>query len=177
MSRPVWFLDVDGVLNAVRHPVDEDGYRRIDVPGPWGRSWGIVHSPAIVARVGRLARDGSASVHWLTTWMDYAARFLAPRLGLPELPVAGESSLGLALPEGPLGWWKAHAVDRYLAGHPGVPLVWTDDDLDDGTALALGAAHPGTPTLLIAPSPLTGLTPGDLDRVEEFLRTHGGAVR
>lgn len=74
-TRPLLFLDVDGTLlpftGAARQMVDEANPLLAGLDPEHGR------------RLAALACD----LIWATTWMIEANEVLAPRLGLPQLPV------------------------------------------------------------------------------------------
>lgn len=97
MSRPpLLFLDVDGPLNpyAAQPERRPDGYTTLRVPLGSGisaadgglstrrrplRVWlNPEHGPALLGLGYELC--------WATTWMAEANRWIAPTLGLPELP-------------------------------------------------------------------------------------------
>ncbi|RSM59149.1 hypothetical protein DMH03_25070 [Amycolatopsis sp. WAC 01376] len=79
---------------------------------------------------------------WATTWLQDANDSLAPRLGLPHLPV----------------------VDR-----PERPFVWIDDELSDIDRDRVSGNHPG-PALLHRVDPRRGLTSADYRTLTEWLR-------
>jgi hypothetical protein len=163
-NRPLWLLDVDGVINAL--PEDRgvpDGYKRVKVNGFW-----ITYRPRLVEFIRDLHESGRVEVRWLTTWCDKAAELLAPELGLP-LTCVVEGTRELVT--GRASWWKAQAATRVLAADDTRPVIWTDDDLSYGNRageLEWLRHYPST-TLLISPDPCVGLTDEQLDRIEEFL--------
>ncbi|WP_035803360.1 HAD domain-containing protein [Kitasatospora mediocidica] len=79
MSKPLLYLDVDGVLNPVEpHPVtDFDAHSVLD--------FRVLLSP----RHGDWLRELEQvyELCWATTWEEDANTHLAPLLGLPPLPV------------------------------------------------------------------------------------------
>lgn len=81
----------------------------------------------------------------------------------------GQDSLAGATPSAPApgGWWKADVVQGVLAEHPGRMVVWIDDGLVADSQFTQWAAERGV--LTIGPDPMTGLTSGELDRVEQVL--------
>ena len=171
-ARPVWLLDIDGVVNAL-------------APGPLPGSWPahewvqrVVHAnvpgrgpmvlPILAARpvltfVCDVVRSGSADVVWHSTWRTSAVTDLAPMLGLPPIPISvapewTQQTAGV--------WWKLPAAQRVVAA--GRPLVWTDDDIGVlADQVADLAEHPDT--LLIGPDPETGITADQLDAIAAFL--------
>ena len=145
--RPHLFLDVDGVLNVferdlgsdaemfddfVQHDVD------FDVVAGYHRSVAVWLSPAMGARIARLAVD----TQWVTTWEHRANSAIGPLCGLPrDLPVLlhGETDEEWDLD------WKFLAVRRVIEDDPR-PFVWIDDDLEflrrrRGRAQGVGRQH------------------------------------
>ncbi|WP_306415859.1 HAD domain-containing protein [Actinoplanes ianthinogenes] len=150
------FLDVDGPViplraRVVAGAVPDDGnplLERID--------------PADGERL--LALD--ADLVWATTWMGEANEVVAPRLGLPSLPV-------VEWPEDDVDplpglHWKTAFLTEWAAGRP---FVWLDDELTGTDRDWVGARYPG-PALLHRVDPLTGLTEGDFAAVRAWLVAH-----
>ena len=161
-ARPVWLLDVDGVLNAVCHEVP-DGYKRIRANG-----CEITYSPEIIARIRRLHDDGQVEIRWLTTWCGLADLHLAGPLDfVRDLVVEGEADM--------LGerrvWWKSVAAQRISDANADAPLIWTDDDLDysERCGEVDWLRERTGPTLALSPNERTGLTSSNLDRIEAFI--------
>lgn len=121
------------------------------------------------------AADGSA---WSTkapdgsAWSTEAAApqgATAPEGATGAGTALGQDSLAGATPSAPApgGWWKADVVQGVLAEHPGRMVVWIDDGLVADSQFTQWAAERGV--LTIGPDPMTGLTSGELDRVEQVL--------
>ncbi|MFD6433888.1 hypothetical protein [Streptomyces venezuelae] len=166
MNRPLLFLDVDGPLNpyAAQPERRPDGYTTLRVPrgdetltglgGLSGRRRSLrvwlnpEHGPALL----RLDYD----LCWATTWMGEANRWIAPVLGLPELPFVDFGDA--LLQERPDGvHWKTGLLIDYADGRP---FAWVDDEqsgLDD----AYITAHHAAPALLHHVNPRIGLREGD----------------
>lgn len=172
---PVWFLDVDGVINSVGQPKPKHGrHELVDVQTSNGRSYGIRYFPHLIARINDLHHSGLVDVVWLTTWNDDAPQRLAPAVGLDDFPVLPD-------PQRPdwtshpyahdRTWWKYGLVLEHLAATPDRPVVWTDDDLDRRTKNDLRARHRG-PAKLITPMPVPGLVDEHLDFIEAFCLTN-----
>lgn len=152
-DRPLIFLDVDGPLIPFRPRPGS-----ADTPaGDW------LHrlDPADGRRL--LALD--ATLVWATTWMETANDLVAPRIGLPALPVVAfpdddrVSGNGLH--------WKTATLTQWAGGRP---FVWLDDELTDTDRDFVADHHPG-PALLHRVDPFTGLTDDDLTQVHQWLRT------
>ena len=118
--RPLLFLDVDGVLNPV-------------LPSPDFTVYDILDATVLLsARHGGWLRELAYTYDlvWATTWEHEANRHIAPRLGLPELPVVeftgyrprpGDPRLAEAERYAARKWAP---ILRYAAGRP---FAWTDD--------------------------------------------------
>jgi site-specific DNA recombinase len=157
-DRPVWLLDVDGVLNATR-------------PG-WGtaprngRAWtGGIEYPirwaaALVDRITTMHRDGLVHIRWCSTWCADADQ-IERLLGLPRFERA---------------WTEPHTPDTAKLAEAravlanGERLIWTDDtEAPAGGALYDELTRDGR-ALLIAPATSRGLQPAHLDTIERFTR-------
>ncbi|MFI9454292.1 hypothetical protein [Amycolatopsis sp. NPDC052450] len=105
---------------------------------------------------------------WATTWLQDANDSLAPRLGLPRLPVVEwpepsdtdefDARIGLHWKTRPL---LDHAQNR--------SFVWIDDELSDTDRDWVSGNHPG-PALLHRVDPRRGLTSADNRKLAEWLR-------
>lgn len=153
-DKPVWLLDVDGVIN-----VDIDawgdgltvGSADAGHEGVFRMRW----APKLVRRIGELAQSGAVDVRWATTWCPYADQ-LEKLWGLPELSRAWSNGLyGYEVKDA-----KRSAAENVL--WTGRPLIWTDDT----------EAHKipsGDRALCIKPNATYGLTPAHLSEIEEFI--------
>lgn len=174
-DRPVWLLDIDGVVNACTKKPD----RNVWPADQWirghaeanGHRWPILFARPVAAFLREVHESGRAEIRWHTTWQHEAAH-VAELLDLPEFPVQDAPEFTARTGE----WWKLPAALRVVEDEHR-PLVWTDDDAGDpwdlprGDRARLAAA---APTLIVAPSHTTGLTPKHLRQIDEFLDTHGG---
>lgn len=140
MTLPVWLLDVDGVLNAI---VGRNGKPPKSAGWPadsWrdftavhhGNSFRIVAAEPVLDVVRRAHEEKLAEVRWLTTWEgeDAVLTEIAPKLGLPEFPIAGRHE---EFP-GWVRWWKLPIVQRVHGEDPTRDLLWTDDDISGSLA-------------------------------------------
>ena len=154
----MWLLDVDGVLNAVTD-VDPPTWPRWELSQ--ARAFPIRWSPDVLDRITALVDAGAVEVRWLTTWSGAITQL--PFTAGHGWPLAGEADL-----EDPeVRWWKL-AVARQTH-QPGRRMVWTDDDIAVVPA-ARAWADAAPEVLALSPDPAVGLTPADLDRIEDFLR-------
>lgn len=182
MSPPLWFLDVDGVVNAVTRYPDRGvwpDFQRIEARAS-GTLWPIWFSPTVIEFLARTHLAGRAELRWLTTWEHEANLDLREKLGLADLGVPALKVAGVADPcacrgegdspgqvrHGLQGWWKRCAVEAVLADDPR-PFIWTDDDLRiERHAREWARSQGGLP---LAPFPTLGLAPHDLQAITEFL--------
>lgn len=170
MTPPIWFLDIDGVINSVGTPQEADGvdlsaYRSISVSTSSGTTWPITYSTIVVDFINEMSRKGLAEVRWLTTWEQDARLRFAPAVGLDEFPSYDDPQEE----ESPMSWWKGQIVADELFSI-GRPFVWTDDDLDEETIELFSGEK--VPLLLIAPDSRPGLTPEQLESIRAFLSGH-----
>ncbi|GAA1215991.1 hypothetical protein GCM10009665_02240 [Kitasatospora nipponensis] len=162
--KPLLYLDVDGPLNPYAAPLFEqplDGFTVIEVPyepGPL-RVW---LDPRHGARLLALEYE----LCWGTSWMAKANEWIAPVLGLPELPYVDFSQV--LFQERPDGvHWKTPILVEHAAGRP---FAWVDDELGPEDEAFVAAHHPGA-ALLHYVSPLKGLRDEDFAVLAAFATT------
>ena len=157
--KPVVFLDVDGVLNAVpysRLPKGFDDFERTEL-----QHFLITYSKRMGERFAAL----DANLMWLSTWGSYANDYIGPLFGWHPLGVVDQSNC-----DPRYSWWKSFAARRFLASHPR-PFIWLDDDL----TLAQRSGEIGwvdkyeLPKLLITPVTRHGLLPEHLEHIEVWI--------
>ncbi|BCJ41819.1 hypothetical protein GCM10010168_75070 [Actinoplanes ianthinogenes] len=157
VTRPVWLLDVDGVLNANRPGWGAAPRRGMAYAD--GIGYVMRWAPALLDRIRAIHRAGTAEIRWCTTWCAQAGQ-LERLFALPHLQPCWTEEL--TPQEAAVA--KLAAARRVLTD--GRPLIWTDD------ADIPPSAHEELPglgrVLLIAPRPNRGLQPDDLDAVERF---------
>ncbi|GHH22807.1 hypothetical protein [Streptomyces lanatus] len=180
MSRPLLFLDVDGPLNpyAAKPEKRPAGYTTLRVPQAGGttaehRQLPFRRGPL---RVWLNPDHGQALLRldyelcWATTWMADANRWIAPVLGLPELPfVDFGDALFQERPDGV--HWKTAPLVAYADGRP---FAWVDDEQGDPDH-AYVTAHHHARGLLHHVDPRIGLREGDFRVLADFARTAGTA--
>jgi hypothetical protein len=149
--RPLLFLDVDGPLNpyAAKPSRRPAGYttHRMRPTGwdqPWQKPIRVWLNPDHGSHLTELPFD----LVWATTWAAEANEWIAPRIGLPELPFI-DWDLELRpvsdrMPDGT--YWKTHQIIEYAAGRP---FAWVDDEIGvaDKDYVAAKHAGPGAPAL------------------------------
>lgn len=165
--RPLWLLDVDGVLNANKPGWGGAPHRR-DILAD-GVFWKIRWAPALATRIRALHRSSLVEIRWATSWIGNTAP-LAAALALPDFepaypnPAPGQAHTDLH------NDCKQGAAFAVLCS--GRRLIWTDDEAIPAIgplADALADAVQAGGALAIAPRPNRGLQPGHLDAIEAFI--------
>ncbi|MFJ4792549.1 HAD domain-containing protein [Kitasatospora purpeofusca] len=176
--QPLLLLDVDGPLN----PYAAKPYRRPEGYGThrlltprWHtaerarlRAHGLPNKPVKPLRVWLDPTHGPAlaalpfDLVWATTWESEANDFVAPLLGLPELPV-------ITWPDprpqpGDGVFWKTPAIVSWARGRP---FAWVDDEITDADRTWVATHHTG-PALLHRIDPRVGLTAADFTVLAEW---------
>lgn len=161
---PVWLMDVDGVLNALRPDPSRHVITEACAEGRW---FSIAYDPAVIHRLSRLHKDGVIEIRWLTTWCDDANRSLADAIGMPQLIVEGASryrTMGYMEHR----WWKEPAAHEVVRHDPSRMVIWSDDELDSRIVTGqVPWVSARTNVITITPDRWAGLT---LDEVERVVR-------
>ncbi|MFC5825878.1 HAD domain-containing protein [Nonomuraea insulae] len=160
VQRPLLFLDVDGPLipfgGTRPYPTFRD-----DAANPLLARIDPAHGPRLTAL--------RCDLVWATTWMDDANECVAPRLGLPPLPVVTwpEPSEADERDERDGMHWKTRALVGWAAGRS---FIWVDDEITD-VDRGWVSAHHGGRALLHRVDPRHGLTDADYGVLGEWSHT------
>jgi hypothetical protein len=165
-SRPVWLLDVDGVINAPRAgwhraPRSIQVYSATDK-----QAYRIRWEPRLIAAIRRIHDTDLADVIWSTTW--------CPDIAYLEAALrTGEYEVAFRVRPSHLTWAELKVQAVLDALDEGRRVIWTDDvevDVARDMFPQIAAAEKAGRALLIAPHPNRGLRPEDLDRIETFCK-------
>ncbi|MBB4919727.1 hypothetical protein [Streptosporangium saharense] len=159
MNRPVWLLDVDGVINVSR-PGWGDAPRS-GIAYSDGEAYRMRWAPALINRVRALHQADIVEIRWCSTWCADADQ-VERLFGLPYLTRAWSDHLsGTAAAAAKL------AAARLVLAR-GRWLIWTDDVEVPTDGPVHDELTEGGRALLIAPSPREGLRPEHMDTIEAF---------
>jgi hypothetical protein len=157
-GKPLLLIDVDGPLNpyarsnnqlrktgsSTSNASVEERFHLYKLLGyrVWLNRW---HGQQLCALADRF------ELTWCTTWQHEANSLIAPRIGLPKLPV-------IEFPDSPPKpdsriYFKTPTVVKYAAGRP---FAWLDDEITTWDEKYIRQYHDG-PSLLVWIDPITGL--------------------
>ncbi|MFY1670033.1 HAD domain-containing protein [Plantactinospora sp. WMMB334] len=157
------FVDIDGVLIPFRARPAGTGRRSIGAGGHAPDRSGNPLLDRLDPDDGRRLLALPGELVWASTWMAEANEVVAPRLGLPGLPVVDWPDADEDVARGV--HWKTVPLLRRAAGRP---FVWLDDETSDADRRWVAAHHPH-PALLRRVDPYRGLTDVDLAAVRQWL--------
>jgi hypothetical protein len=158
-ERPLLFLDVDGPLL----PFGENPQREPRYAAPDSRLAQL--SPQTGLRLAALP----CTLVWATTWEDEANTEIAPRIGLPTLPVVNwpESSEEHDRQDQWFGLcWKTRTLVNWAAGRS---FAWVDDEITDADRDWVSTHHHGQ-ALLHHVQSFRGLTDEDYAALDKWLQ-------
>ncbi|MBR7839578.1 hypothetical protein KDL01_40370 [Actinospica durhamensis] len=160
VRRPILFLDVDGPLLPFGGESPQLG-----APASSTDSYFARLDPALGPRLAALPCE----LVWATAWEDDANAEIAPRIGLPQLPVVNWPASSDER-EREDEWFGLHWKTRYLVHWAaGRPFIWVDDELTDADRTWISANHPAS-TLLHLVESSRGLTAADFTALDDWLR-------
>ncbi|MFE5858520.1 hypothetical protein ACFQ61_35550 [Streptomyces sp. NPDC056500] len=163
--KPLLLIDIDGPLNPyggkperrphgyTTHRMHPNGWTQ---PRPL-RVWlHPGHGQELLALTDRF------DLVWATTWKDEANVWVAPVLGLPELPFIDWPVMHGAAPRGT--FWKTQYVLEYAAGRP---FAWFDDEITASDREYVEQTHLAA-ALLLHVDHRIGLTRPDFDALAHW---------
>jgi hypothetical protein len=159
MTQTVWFLDVDGVINAIPQEGEEWLYESFVAKG-----FLITYAPELMTFIKFIHESGIVEVRWLTTWGKDANTELCEKLGLPQFEVAKERDYYGDM------WWKWLYLAEWADDNPGTPIIWADDDLRYEMTARDWAARESKyrPILTLSPETTVGLTRDHVAQIARF---------
>lgn len=172
------FLDVDGVLNSYPVPqlrIMTEGRRKL-------RAWDyeLHYRPAVIEFFDRLVESYEVDVCWLSTWSQRCKTELEPKFGLRnsfdviEMPDDTHNRYA----NDPRLWWKARAMEDWLAAHEHGRAIWIDDDLAAPVTREYFTSKYSPARLkLIAPEFARGLTRAHLKEIRDFVYPKGSLAQ
>lgn len=182
--RPTLLVDVDGPLNpyaakAHRRP---EGYTTHRLMTPrWEAAqrrrlteWGLPDKRPKPLRVWLNPEHGPAlaalpfDLVWATTWEHEANDFVAPVLGLPDLPVITWPEPRPAPGDGV--FWKTPPIVAWARGRT---FAWIDDEIGDADIAWVRSHHDGL-ALLHRVDARLGLTVDDFALLADWAETLDG---
>jgi hypothetical protein len=180
--KPVWLLDIDGVLNALT--MSQSRLNAAWDEGEWihteatsgTATWGISTARPVVDFLTKVHDSGLVDIRWHSTWSK-AAENVAQAVGLPTFDVHDapeHKERHWHTNDAPGSWWKFPGAWRVVHREKR-PLIWTDDDLSyymtSEQKHRLSVAN--QPMLLLTPDTYTGLCQTHLDKIQMFVDQHG----
>jgi len=165
MSKIVWFLDIDGVINSFPTPpqVTQWNFQNKTILG-----YSIWYAPELIAFIDSVHESGQVEVRWLTTWEHRANDDFAPSVGFRNRFEVEERQHAY----GDYSWWKADQVAKFRQANPDTAIIWSDDDIlfyPEAVNRALSGAEE---VLALCPATNEGLNQVSLDDIVEFIGDH-----
>jgi hypothetical protein len=139
---------------------------------PWQKPLRVWLNPAHGSYLIALPFD----LVWATTWAAEANEWIAPHVGLPDLPFIDwdeeRRPASDRMPDGT--YWKTHQIVEYAAGRP---FAWLDDEIGVADRGYTAKHHQGS-ALLHWVSPAKGLLDDDFHALHVWASklTTGGAA-
>lgn len=178
-EKPLLLIDVDGPLNpfnASNRKAEAFGYRAYQT-NPLtedGRYWKDAFGYTLKVRLKRehgeelLKLADVFELVWATAWEHDANVWIAPKIGLPELPVIEFKKLLAKFPEPPEPGlhWKAAAILAYATAFDR-PFAWLDDEVGGKEGMYFFQWHKH-PFLAMNIDATTGLTANHFKELREW---------
>uniref|UniRef100_A0A0G4HEI7 Uncharacterized protein n=1 Tax=Chromera velia CCMP2878 TaxID=1169474 RepID=A0A0G4HEI7_9ALVE len=172
-EKPVVLLDLDGVINTqwdrdfvschwqVRNQWPDACTFLQDVDSIGGPVT-LRYSPSVIARLKQWHDQKLCNFMWHTSWKEKAQTSVAPNVQppLPHFPIAPFEKSETA------GELQKDIKVRWRAA---TPIVWIDDRVGSEGTIVHDFMVDRPRTLVVAPATHEGLSPQQLDEIEQFL--------
>jgi len=171
--KPLLFLDVDGPLNpyAAKPSRRPEGYETHRMrPSGWDLPWQKPLRVWLNPDHGSYLLGLPFDLVWATTWAAEANEWIAPHIGLPELPFVDWPEKHAKRDDGT--YFKTHDLVAYAAGRP---FAWVDDEIGDADREYVARVHAG-PALLHHVNPAKGLLDDDFHQLHVWASKLGAAA-
>ncbi|MEU8920359.1 hypothetical protein AB0D10_05385 [Kitasatospora sp. NPDC048545] len=170
MTLPLLLIDIDGPLNpyAAKLTRRPDGYTTHRMrPDSWvSRHVNPRHAKPLRVWLnhqhGALLQALPYELAWCTTWQAEANEWIAPHLGLPELPFVPFEELWATRPDDT--YFKTWDVVRWAQGRP---FAWIDDEIGEKDREYVAGVHDAS-ALLHHVDPRVGLTAEDFQVLADW---------
>jgi hypothetical protein len=129
----------------------------------------------ISPRHGPRLKELACLLAWATTWTDDANKYIAPRLGPPQLAVVTRPEKTAAEEEQDERHglhWKTRPLVRWAAGST---FAWIDDEISSTDRHWVAAHHPGQ-ALLHRIDPAAGIADADYLILSQWLHSVGSGA-
>jgi hypothetical protein len=167
-------IDIDGTINPFVQP-HKSGMRDLGYTShrhiyhhphthQLVKEWVWVN-PRLATNIAHLAARHNCELVWLTYWRHLANTWLAPRLGLPTLPVIDVPDP--FSPDATTSTWEKYKALLAYAGDR--RWVWFDDDIPPRARVDQEAAHGYDRNLLAQVHPEAGITNDHLSWADLWL--------
>lgn len=182
VTKPVWFCDIDGVINALNHRryLNVDWVKSevvhagtgLGIDGTYPLAW----DPKVIDFINRMSEK--VEFVWLTSWAHVADMSLPPLTGLHGGWANGFEYVNLIpLRHDVTSVWhkKFETVQRTVFDRRGQffgrPFIWTDDHMSYEVPAKIENFDYVDRSLLVKPTASRGLDEWDLERIEGFVNT------
>lgn len=177
-SKPIWLLDIDGVLNALARKPDPQVWPK----GVWVTQavenrtgiYTITISQSVIDFINEIDNARLVDIVWHTTWQAEANN-VANLFGLNRFPIWPAPEYGESLgyrTDLSWSWWKAPGFQRALDTRR--PVIWTDDDISLVDQRKFAGQKQA---LVIAPNSALGLAPKHLRAISGYIDRHVGLYK
>lgn len=170
MTIPL-YLDIDGTLNAMNGKKLDEAWKNVSTARMrkfHARGYKIQYHPRLPMLINRLG----VKIIWHTTWGNHAQPEIGDVMHLHGVGYTrpGEFRMGSSI------FWKAAALLEDIKD--GRPFIWADDEIYLAYQLAPeGYMDQFSNGLILCPDPLVGLTPEDVQKMEDYIKEHDVEAR